>query len=94
MNSLLAAKFSFLKRNTDFLLKNLENYDLEILQKKPDENQWSVIQVLNHLIMSETGSLNCIKYNIISKFYQTRTSGNFGVIECQLYIRPLIIIPK
>ncbi len=65
MHSQLQDKISLLTLKTDIILNYLENYDPEILQKKPGEEQWSVIQVLNHLIMSESASLSYVKKKIL-----------------------------
>jgi len=57
MNPYLIAPLEKLSQSTTVLFNKLANTNLEILQKKPTENGWSVIQVINHLIMSETQSL-------------------------------------
>lgn len=57
----LEQKLSDLSLNTDTLLQDLRGLDPEILQKCPNKNSWSVLQVLNHLQRSELGSLMYVK---------------------------------
>jgi len=49
----------------DKALQNLENSLMactpEQLNRKPAPNQWSVMQVVNHVMMAEAGSLNYLK---------------------------------
>ena len=59
MHQVLADKQDDLSHKTDELLESLAVYDPEILQKKPNADQWSVIQVLDHLILTED---SCLQY--------------------------------
>ena len=43
------------------LLTEIEVYSEDQLNRKPNENSWSVIQVMHHLMMSENYSLKYVK---------------------------------
>ncbi|MFY0688748.1 MAG: DinB family protein [Cyclobacteriaceae bacterium] len=64
MHPSLAHKFEYLKSLTDNLLNELGAHDLKILQKKRSPEVWSAIQILNHLILSEAGTLRYLKKKI------------------------------
>jgi uncharacterized damage-inducible protein DinB len=65
MHPSLTSKFSELEKITRQLLNDLSKYDHEILQIKPTEEAWSVVQVLNHLIMSENGTVRYLNKKIL-----------------------------
>jgi hypothetical protein len=65
MHTLLAHKFEFLENRTEDFLNDLSPYDLQILQKQPTGNTWSAIQIVNHLILSETGTVNYLNKKIL-----------------------------
>ena len=75
MHKKLSSKLSKLSDKTEKLMNQLDGENLEILQKKPDENSWSVIQILNHLMVSESSSLNYVKKKILG----IDTVGKVGV---------------
>ena len=60
MNSKIAKEIEILESDLDSLIKELQKYDDEILNRKP-ENSWSVLQVLHHLMLAEQGSLKYVK---------------------------------
>lgn len=43
------------------LLKTLKVYSEDQLNRKPDQDKWSVIQIMHHLMLAEGGSLNYVK---------------------------------
>jgi len=43
------------------LLKDLKNYREEKLNERPDENSWSVLQIMRHLIKAESESLKYVR---------------------------------
>lgn len=61
MNAQLTEYYEKLRSQTDKIIAELAEVDIKILQKKPAENRWSVIQILNHLILAEQLSLNYLK---------------------------------
>jgi hypothetical protein len=65
MNNILRNKLSKLESITNSLLNDLENHNPEILHLSPDDSQWSVVQVLNHLKMVELGSLGYVRKKIL-----------------------------
>ena len=65
MHEKLDQKLSELTQTTDKLLTSLSMRDHEILQKKPDKNEWSIIQVLAHLILTERASLAYIQKKVL-----------------------------
>lgn len=61
MHAQLSENYQELVKMKDHLLDDLAGWDIEILQKKPDEMRWSVVQIVNHLILVERMSLVYIK---------------------------------
>ena len=60
----LVLKYIELANLKDQVLKSVENYSIEQLNYKPSENQWSISQVINHIIESETGTNKYINYRL------------------------------
>ncbi len=46
------------------ILKSVESYSVEQLNFKPSESEWSISQVIEHLIESETGTNKYISYRL------------------------------
>lgn len=69
MHPQLAEYYQQLQATKEDTLSGLIEIDIEILQKKPDEKHWSIIQILSHLILSEQLSLSYIqkKYPAINE---------------------------
>ncbi|MBV6644453.1 MAG: DinB family protein [Cyclobacteriaceae bacterium] len=67
MDQRLVAQFVLIEKNKADLLDQLESIDLEILQKAENPGKWSVIQVMNHLILSESASLRYLRKKIGGK---------------------------
>jgi len=58
-----------LKNNNEQLesiFERLQEIDSQLLNRKMDENSWSVIEILNHLHLSEELTLNYLKYKMES----------------------------
>jgi len=55
------------------ILNNLVDYTEEELNYKPSENEWSISQVIEHLIESETGTNKYINYKLKNIEEQPRT---------------------
>ncbi|MGB1039411.1 MAG: DinB family protein [Flavobacteriales bacterium] len=51
----LILKYIELSNQKENILKSIENYSKEEINFKPSEKQWSICQVIEHLIESETG---------------------------------------
>lgn len=49
----LDTEFGKLEKQRKELLEKLKAYDDKILNQKPSESQWSVMEVVNHLIVAE-----------------------------------------
>lgn len=59
-------KFDELDKQLDRLLQLMEKQPVERLLKSPSPGAWSPIQVLQHLILSEAGSLKYLRKKISS----------------------------
>lgn len=46
------------------ILKSIENYSPEQLNFKPSNSEWSIAQVIEHLIESETGTNKYVNYRL------------------------------
>ncbi len=64
MHPSLEHKLSILNAKTNDLLDRIDLCDHEILQKKPSDIEWSILQVLNHLVLTEKSSLLYISKKI------------------------------
>ena len=61
MDTKSKAQLRELDQKLILLLKDLKNYSDAKLNEKPDEASWSVLQIMQHLMMAEVGSLQYIK---------------------------------
>lgn len=61
MHAQLNENYDKLVKMKDQVLASLDGWDIEILQKQPDDVSWSVVQIVNHLILVERMSLVYIK---------------------------------
>lgn len=77
MHPKLSLKLSSLSEKSEDLMQDLGEVNLEILQKKPHEKAWSVIQILNHLMVSESSSLNYVR----KKFLGVESVGQVGLVQ-------------
>lgn len=53
----LLQAFDQMENERQALIKQLEAYSTDILEKKPDANSWSVTEVIYHLKIAEEGAL-------------------------------------
>jgi uncharacterized damage-inducible protein DinB len=61
MNARLQTQFDALEKSRKALFDELKDYPDELLNKKPAADKWSAAQVLEHLVASETASLNYLQ---------------------------------
>ena len=54
-------RLKILDKKLNLLLEELKYYSEDQLNRKPGEDKWSVIQVMHHMILAETGSYNYIQ---------------------------------
>lgn len=66
----LDKEFEKLEKQRTDLLDKLKSYDDKVLNQKPSESQWSVMDVINHLIAAEGSS-----YQYLYKKTQDRASA-------------------
>jgi uncharacterized damage-inducible protein DinB len=59
--------FEVLESNRKQLLSEVASLPPEQLHQKPSPENWSTIQIINHLIMAEQGSLAYIQKKILTK---------------------------
>jgi hypothetical protein len=57
MNKAFEKSFSILEERKSRLFTKLSDFSNDQLATKPDENAWSILQVLDHLIYAEAASL-------------------------------------
>lgn len=50
-----------LDRKLAVLLRDLKNYSDAKLNEKPNEDSWSVLQIMQHLMKAESGSIDYVK---------------------------------
>lgn len=60
----LVARLNDMNKELNRLLEDLRAYSNERLNEQPDEDSWSVVQVLSHLYLAEKGSFNYIKKKV------------------------------
>ncbi len=61
MDARFQRKINYLNDELDRLLDELKNYSQEQLSAKPRPDAWSVLQVMQHLMMAEAKSIQYIK---------------------------------
>lgn len=61
MDKSLQAKFVAIEKSLDQLVAELSKYPAEVLQKKPGQGAWSVLDILQHLMIAERGSFAYVK---------------------------------
>lgn len=61
MDKSLQLKFAAIETSLDHLLADLSKLPAEVLQKKPKPNAWSVLDILQHLMIAERGSFAYVK---------------------------------
>lgn len=54
----LLSVYAQMENERQQMLQQLAKYPADILEKKPDENSWSVTEVIYHLIVAERGALS------------------------------------
>jgi len=64
MHSKISAAFLRFDHRKQSLLKRLDQMDKKLYNTKPSEREWSMIQVLEHLYTSDSGSLNYCRKKI------------------------------
>ncbi len=57
MDKSLMSKFSSIESSLDRLVTDLSQYPPEILGKKPAPDAWSVLEIMQHLMKAEKGSM-------------------------------------
>lgn len=61
MSAKLKSQFDALETSRKALFDSLKKYPDELLNKNPAPDKWSAVQVIEHLLASETASLNYLK---------------------------------
>jgi len=64
MNNNLKSIFELLELERASLFELLQKVPVEVLQQRPNENGWSVIQILDHMLQVERASLTYLKKKI------------------------------
>ncbi len=53
--------FNQLEQTKDSLMTRLDEIDSVLLQKKPSDENWSIVQIISHLEKIESGTLKYIE---------------------------------
>jgi hypothetical protein len=53
----LLKEFSLMENERKLMLSNMEKFPMDILEKKPNATEWSVAEVIMHLVVAESASL-------------------------------------
>lgn len=61
INPKVEKQLSLLDKKLNNLLEELKDYSDAQLNRSPGEGKWSVIQVMHHLLLAETGSYNYLQ---------------------------------
>ncbi len=61
MHKSLESTFRIIESDLESLIAELSVYPEELLSKKPSPNAWSVLEVLQHLMIAEKGSMAYVK---------------------------------
>ena len=73
------------------LLTYVEGYDQEVLNQAPEEDKWSVQQIMNHLILSEKYSLGYCKKKL--SFEPKLKKAGLGSTLKEWLVRSYFILP-
>ena len=85
----LEKELSTLEKHRNDLFDKLAAYDTELLNKKPNEKAWSVIQVIEHMLIIERSSIAYIQKKIQEKAatHQTGFKQRWRSILLNRYLR-------
>lgn len=86
MHPQLLENYKELESTRELVMSQLENVDIEILQKKPTPENWSVVQLINHLILAERMSLGYIikKYPAVGELDEVGLKQNLAMKTMKL----------
>ncbi len=85
MNKKLHLLFDALQHDKTILLQRLQSLPESTLAYSPHDTQWSITQVLNHLLLSEQLTLAYLKKKSLG-LHQLNESGMWEVIKINLLI--------
>ena len=77
LNPKLEKRLKLLDKKLNLLLEELKYYSEDQLNRKPGEGKWSVIQIMHHLLLAETGSYNYLQ----KKLGHDPDLGNAGILS-------------
>ncbi|MFY0606280.1 MAG: DinB family protein [Cyclobacteriaceae bacterium] len=87
MNKRFEHAFDKLEGRKMMLWKKLQTLDESKLGEQPDNKSWSIIQVLDHLVFSESASVNYSKKKLLAgdalkkpTFFHTQRMGFYNII--------------
>lgn len=61
----ILTQYERLVRRRELLLETLSLVPMEVLQRRPDEQKWSVLQILYHVHLAEKGTLGYINKKLV-----------------------------
>lgn len=74
MESKLQQSFNLAEKHRNELIQQLQGYSEEVLNRLPAPEKWSPIQVMHHLILSETNTINYLRKKMMG-MASARKSG-------------------
>lgn len=83
MNSSLQKQFDALEKQRLQLLREVSNCPIELLNKNPLSNKWSINQIIQHLILAEELSQKSIKAKLLA--------GNFETAGMMTHVRTFLL---
>lgn len=88
MSKQLENQYKKFEQNRKSLLDSLQSVQGEKLNLPPAADKWSVIQILNHLIMAESGTFGYLKKKIqgIDSLEKTSFTNWFGYQLIKIYL--------
>ena len=76
MNTRLSHLVNTAETHRQSLLAELAHYPPEVLQRPPAPGAWSVVEVLQHLILAETATLAYMKKKLMGVAHVPKTGGS------------------
>lgn len=83
LNSSLQKQFDALEKQRLQLLREVSDCPIELLNKNPQADKWSINQIIQHLILAEELSQKSIKAKLLT--------GNFETAGMMTHVRTLLL---
>ena len=91
MNKKLQKEFDALEKSRIDLFNKLDKLNASKMNKQPDANSWSVVQVMDHLIQAETNSVVYINKKL--SFNPQLKKANFNTVFRMFLLKAALTLP-